>query len=138
MGLGRWAGLAYDTFWQAYAGGIDPRAVANAYGRAAAAVTRAGLGSLALAGLVRPGPRRWELTPRGFDVYHDLERLVTYQLIEPLWAEMLREHAVPCAAVATPDLTSGVSSGRAHWARPEHARGGRLWSGVRRMLESPL
>jgi oxygen-independent coproporphyrinogen-3 oxidase len=139
MGLGRWAGAAYDTFWQAYAGGVDLRAVAKAYGGAAAALTRAGLAPLALAGLVRPGPRRWELTPRGFDVYHDLERLVTYQLIEPLWAEMLREHTVaPCAAAAPHDLASGVSTGRAHWVRPEQARGGRLWSGVRRALESPL
>jgi oxygen-independent coproporphyrinogen-3 oxidase len=32
------------------------------------------------------------LTPSGYDRYHDLERWVTYHLIEPLWAEMMKEH----------------------------------------------
>jgi coproporphyrinogen III oxidase-like Fe-S oxidoreductase len=54
---------------------------------------------------------------RGFDVYHDLERLVTYQLIEPLWAQMLAEND------------------DADWATPEQARGGRLWSVVSALLE---
>jgi oxygen-independent coproporphyrinogen-3 oxidase len=35
---------------------------------------------------------RLRLTGRGFDRYHDLERWVTYHLIEPLWEEMLEEH----------------------------------------------
>ncbi len=35
---------------------------------------------------------RLHLTKAGFDRYHDLERWVTYHLIEPLWEEMLREH----------------------------------------------
>lgn len=137
MRLGRWGGAGYDAFWQAYAGGVDPGAVARAYGRAASVVTRAGLVKLALAGLVRRGPRRWELTPRGFEVYHDLERLVTYQLIEPLWAEMLTEHqghVEPCAA----DVAGRPAAGRVHWARPEQARRGRLWKVVRRALERPL
>lgn len=133
--LGRWGGAAYDTFWQAYAGGIDPRAVAASYGRGPAAAVSAAVAPLVLAGLVRRGAHRWDLTPRGFDAYHDLERLVTYQLIEPLWAEMLREHtAAPCAA---PDLVGGAGIGRARWARPERARAGRLWSIASRVLERP-
>ena len=65
--------------------------------------------------------RGYRLTRRGFDAYHDLERLVTYQLIEPLWAEMLTEHAADgeCAA----------------WATPQRARAGRVWSLTSRLLE---
>jgi oxygen-independent coproporphyrinogen-3 oxidase len=32
------------------------------------------------------------LTDSGYDRYHDVERWITYQLIEPLWAEMMQEH----------------------------------------------
>ena len=32
------------------------------------------------------------LTPAGYGHYHDLERWVTYHMIEPLWAEMMGEH----------------------------------------------
>ncbi len=59
------------------------------------------------------------LGARSFDVYHDLERLVTYQLIEPLWAQMLAEHDDP------------------GWAAPERARRGRLWSVASALLERP-
>ncbi len=117
--LGRWAGAAYDVFWQAYAGEVDPRAVATSYGRGPAALVRTGLVPLSLRRLVRACDGRWALTPEGFDRYHDLERLVTYELIEPLWAEMLAEHPAPQAA----------------WAQTEHARRGRLWPVVRRVLE---
>lgn len=117
--LGRWAGAAYDVFWQAYAGGIDLAAVDRCYGGLARAAVRAGLVPLALKGFVRGGDGQWSLTPKGFDRYHDLERSVTYELIEPLWAEMLKEHTVP-------------------WARPERARRGRLWPVARRVFERPL
>ena len=119
--LGRWCGAAYDGFWQAYAGGIDGAALADSYGRAVAATARAGLAPLVALGLLRRVPHGYRLTPRGFDAYHDLERLVTYQLIEPLWAEMLTEHATDgeCAA----------------WATPQRARAGRVWSLTSRLLE---
>ena len=58
---------------------------------------------------LRQAPGGYRLTPRGFDVYHDLERLVTYQFIEPLWAEMLTEH------LAEP----GAAEGRVRWVAPE-------------------
>jgi hypothetical protein len=32
------------------------------------------------------------LTRRGYDRYHDLERWVTYHLIEPLWSDLMAEH----------------------------------------------
>jgi hypothetical protein len=35
---------------------------------------------------------RLVLTGSGYDRYHDLERWVTYHLIEPLWSEMMTEH----------------------------------------------
>ncbi len=57
---------------------------------------------------------------RGFDVYHDLERLVTYQLIEPLWAQMLAEH--------------GDDAG---WATPERARHARAWTIASNLWERP-
>jgi menaquinone C8-methyltransferase len=57
---------------------------------------------------------------RGFDLYHDVERLITYQLIEPLWAQMLAEH--------------GDDAG---WVTPEKARSSRAWSLASALLERP-
>jgi oxygen-independent coproporphyrinogen-3 oxidase len=119
--LGRAGGGAYDAFWQAYAGAVDLDALAESYGRLVAAAARVGLSPLALAGLLRRSPHGYRLTPRGFDSYHDLERLVTYALIEPLWAEMLAEHA--------------ADPGAAPWVAPERARTGRAWSVARRVFE---
>jgi oxygen-independent coproporphyrinogen-3 oxidase len=66
---------------------------------------------------------RYRLDRRAFDAYHDLERLVTYQLIEPLWAQMLTEHV--------------DSEGGAGWAQPTRARSGRAWSLASAVLERP-
>ncbi|MFZ0323813.1 MAG: radical SAM protein [Actinomycetes bacterium] len=127
--LGRWAGAAYDAFWQAYAGGVDVGSVANSYGSCVAWLVHAGLAPLTVAGLTDRSPDGYRLTPRGFDAYHDLERAVTYQLIEPLWAEMLTEHAqerpVECSPSRPPQ----------HWARPQRARAGRAWTLARRLFE---
>lgn len=123
--LGRWGGAAYDAFWQAYAGGVDVANLTRSYGPAVAAVARTGLAPFVLAGMLRPVPGGYRLTPRGFDTYHDLERLVTYQFIEPLWAEMLTEHASEC----------GGEDGRVRWAAPTRARTGRAWTLIRRLLE---
>jgi oxygen-independent coproporphyrinogen-3 oxidase len=57
---------------------------------------------------------------RSFDLYHDLERLVTYQLIEPLWAQMLAEHQADAA-----------------WATPSSARRGRAWDVAAHLWERP-
>ena len=59
------------------------------------------------------------LGPRAFDVYHDLERWVTYHLIEPLWAEMLAEHTDP------------------GWAVPEQARRSLVWAAAAAAFERP-
>jgi oxygen-independent coproporphyrinogen-3 oxidase len=121
--LGRWAGAAYDGFWQAYAGGVDLEALERSFGRGVRMAARAGLGPFALVGLVRPAPQGYRLTPRGFDTYHDLEQLVTYQLIEPMWAEMLAAR------------TAGDHRG--DWAAPERARSGWVWALARRLFEQP-
>jgi len=123
--LGRWGGAAYDAFWQAYAGGVNRDALAQSYGPVVAAAARAGLAPFMVAGMLRQAPDGYRLTPRGFDAYHDLERFVTYQFIEPLWAEMLAEHA------AEP----GALEGRACWLVPERARTGRAWAMARRLFE---
>ena len=123
--LGRWGGATYDAFWQAYAGGVGLGSLTRSYGPVAGATARVGLAPLLLAGLVRRAPDGYRLTPRGFNAYHDLERLVTHHLIEPLWAEMLTEHANELAP----------SGGRASWATPERERAGRAWSLTRRLFE---
>ena len=123
--LGRWAGAAYDAFWQAYAGGVDCDALERSYGHGVAAAGRAFLAPLAAAGLFRRGSAGYRLTPRGYDAYHDLERWVTYHLIEPLWAEMLTEHAAESAG----------ASGGSRWAKPDRARRGWAWSLARRCFE---
>lgn len=118
--LGRWGGAAYDAFWQAYAGGVDLDALRRSYGRGVARTARTGLAPLRVGGLVDDVPGGFRLTGKGFDRYHDLERWVTYQLIEPLWAEMLTEH---------------TDQDRAAWARTGSARSGRMWSVARRSFE---
>ncbi len=119
--LGRWGGAGYDAFWQAYAGGLDDAGLAASYGTTVAATARAALTPLVLAGLLRRVQGGYRLTRRGFAAYHDLERTVTYRLIEPLWAEMLLEHAADgeCAA----------------WATPKQARSGWVWSLTSRLFE---
>lgn len=135
--LGRWAGAAYDSFWQAYAGAVDPATLAAAYGGSVSTAVRLTLSPLAWMGLLTRESGVLELTPRGFDVYHDLERLVTYQFIEPLWGEMLREHGLEGADLASDcTLTDPPRGGRgSQWAHPEKARSGRLWRVARHLME---
>ncbi len=122
MHLGRPAGMAYDAFWQAYAGGIRPASLADPYGRWAR-VLEATLAPLVAFGLVRPDHGTYRLTARGYNRYHDLERWVTYRFIEPLWAEMLTEHTSEGSHVP--------------WAQTAHARGGADWRLVKRLMSGP-
>ena len=96
-------------------------------GQADNLAVHAALAPLVPAGLLDRTPGGFRLTARGFDAYHDLERWVTYQLIEPLWAEMLTEHTAPACA----------ADSRAHWAAPDRARTGRAWSLASRLFERP-
>lgn len=125
--LGSLAGTAYDAFWQAYAGRITPATVAGDSRRWTRGLDVA-LSPLQAAGLVRRvGTGRtagFELTARGFDRYHDLERAVTYRLIEPLWGQMLEEHAREGAA--------------ATWVAPERRRSSAAWGAASRVFERPV
>lgn len=118
--LGPVAGAGYDSFWQAYAGGVDVGALSRSFGPVPSGLAACASRGLALAGVMRPVPGGYRLTARGYDVYHDLERRVTYSLIEPLWAEMLAEHA-------------SVPGGG--WASPGSARQGSVWWLARRLFE---
>jgi oxygen-independent coproporphyrinogen-3 oxidase len=83
------AAAAYRSFWQAYTGVVpvgseDPllehpvSVVLRQFSRFMGWSERCN-GALAL-------------SESGYDRYHDLERWVTYRLIEPLWSEMMAEH----------------------------------------------
>jgi oxygen-independent coproporphyrinogen-3 oxidase len=89
--LGRLASSAYFAFWQAYAGRVEPRVLREHFGALPAAAWRAALSVLAGCGLGRRSNGAFTLTRRGLEVYHDLERWVTYRYIEPLWGEMMQE-----------------------------------------------
>ena len=125
--LGVGGGIAYDAFWQAYAGRISPAVLGQTYGRWSQGIEVA-LAPLVAGGLVRRvgrGPTAsYEVTPRGFARYHDLERWVTYQLIEPLWGQMLAEH--------------GREGAQAKWASPGAHRGSRVWQLASRLMERPV
>jgi oxygen-independent coproporphyrinogen-3 oxidase len=113
--LGRWSGAAYEAFWQAYAGRVDPRTISDTYGRPVGDVAVACAKMLSVLGVLGRNGRGYVVTPRGFDIYHDLERSITYRFVEPLWAEMLAE------------------GGNDGWARPERARSGLEWRVARRL-----
>jgi coproporphyrinogen III oxidase-like Fe-S oxidoreductase len=83
------AATAYRAFWQGYTGqfraGDDP--VLEARWLAGSLRVAAAVGLLR-----RTGDGGYRMTPRGYDVYHDAERAVTYGLIEPLWGRLMAEH----------------------------------------------
>lgn len=120
--LGRAGGVWYDAFWQAYSGRVSPGQLRTDYGGWVAGVQAALAVGQGL-GYVARDDGTYPLTAKGFDRYHDLERWVTYQFIEPLWAQMLAEHSAEGSHVP--------------WARTTHARSGRVWQLARRVLERP-
>ena len=88
----------YYAFWQLYAPGLDLDRFALLF-RGARWVAPFCRGLLRTGHLELEGGRL-RLTERGYDRYHDLERWVTYHLIEPLWEEMFQEHPGPTRARA--------------------------------------
>lgn len=107
MALGPLRSAAYYVFWQVYTGRIDAERSRELF--PSLAVLRALLRVLAWTGHVRLVPGGAILTPRGYDLYHDLERRVTYGLIEPLWAEMMQEHRASRDGPADPpELASRI------------------------------
>ena len=88
--LGTASAAAYYLFWQLYTGKLSPRRFAERFpGETALSM---GLDVLRIAGYVREQEGDYYLTDSGYAAYHDLERWVTYNFIEPLWADMMREH----------------------------------------------
>jgi coproporphyrinogen III oxidase-like Fe-S oxidoreductase len=86
---------AFRSFWQAYTGRVDKAATSDAGDELLAHPSvKAALKVADLAGWVAAENGGYRLTSSGYNRYHDLERWVTYHLIEPLWAEMMAEHNV--------------------------------------------
>jgi len=82
---------AYYLFWQAYTGKIDlPRFEELFPGRRG---LKALLAAMQWGGMFRRRGPELLLTRQGYARYHDLERWVTYHFIEPLWNDMMQEHA---------------------------------------------
>ncbi|MBT8224169.1 MAG: radical SAM protein [Dactylosporangium sp.] len=86
------AAAAYRAFWQAYTGTMPVKShdplLDHPVSMALRDVSR-------MLGWSRRVGDTVALTDSGYDRYHDLERWVTYHLIEPLWAEMMAEHDPP-------------------------------------------
>jgi coproporphyrinogen III oxidase-like Fe-S oxidoreductase len=91
--LGPTRAALYNAFWQLYAPGVDVERFRRQF--AGARWVAPVLQALRKLGYLELRGDRLHLTERGFDRYHELERWVTYQLIEPLWDEMLEEHPIP-------------------------------------------
>lgn len=80
------ARMTYYLFWRFYEGIIDTRRFADIFG---VSVERAFPGLLAVfvaTGAMRRERGRYVLNRRGLDLFHTIERWVTYNFIEPLWA----------------------------------------------------
>ncbi len=88
--LGELKSAVYYLFWQAYTGSIDLRRYERLF--PVARLLRPVAYAFVAAGYVRIRDGHVRLTPRGYDLYHDLERFVTYHFIEPLWEDLMREH----------------------------------------------
>jgi len=91
--LGPLQRAAYHLFWQCYTGRVDLDRFHQLFG--SQRVLTALVSALGGVGWLDRHDGVATLTPRGYDRYHDLERWVTYHMIEPLWAEMMLEHELP-------------------------------------------
>jgi coproporphyrinogen III oxidase-like Fe-S oxidoreductase len=81
----------YYLFWQVYTGKINISHFEALY--PGQQMLKGLLSSLRKIGILQYHDGHLILTQQGYDKYHDLERWVTYRFIEPLWADMMREHA---------------------------------------------
>ncbi|MFN8487748.1 MAG: radical SAM protein [Caldilineaceae bacterium] len=90
--LPRVVSSAYAAFWQTYTGRVDAAQLAQHFGVIPGILWRTLFEVLTACQWVDKSQHGFTLTPTGRDHYHDLERWVTYRLIEPLWGEMMQEH----------------------------------------------
>jgi len=89
--MSRRRAAAYYLFWQIYTGRINiERFDALFRGQR---MLKTLLTALKGVGLLQNRGDDLVLSRKGYDRYHDLERWVTYHFIEPLWADMMHEHA---------------------------------------------
>ena len=99
--LGKWKSAVYYLFWQAYTGRIRLADFDTLFPKQG--VLKLLLSVLRGAGLLQVRGEELILTGRGYDRYHDLERWVTYHFIEPLWSDLMREHAHLQDRLSQPD-----------------------------------
>jgi menaquinone C8-methyltransferase len=96
---------AYGLFWQLYTGALPPGFVAS--GPGGQRLLGAAVAGGRAAGWLARTPDGLRLSATGYDRYHDLERSVTYRLIEPLWTELMAEHGDPAAPGPTASAQYG-------------------------------
>ncbi|MBI4615955.1 MAG: radical SAM protein [Planctomycetes bacterium] len=84
--LSRPAAMAYYLFWRFYEGRADRGRFASLFGRRLERAFPGLFGLMRLLGLLARQGDAYLLTERGFEMFHTVERWVTYRFIEPLWA----------------------------------------------------
>ena len=113
----------YCAFWQLYAPGLDLDRFRRLFPGARWIAPLCGV--LTRTGHLTRRDGRVRLTQKGFDRYHDAERWVTYHLIEPLWGEMLEEHAgfTPGSVVAADGGDRRAQHDEGRWPTRRSSRG---------------
>lgn len=84
--MGRRSAMAYYLFWRAYEGCIEGDRFRRLFGVSLNRAVPGLLAFLRLSGSARQEGDAYVLTRRGFDLFHTVERWVTYNFIEPTWA----------------------------------------------------
>ncbi len=99
---------AYYLFWQFYTGSVDAARFRTLF--PAQRLLAAALRFSSRTKYVNARGDTLCLTPKGYDLYHDLERWVTYHFIEPLWGDLMREHDPIQSEAANADVLPDFSS----------------------------
>lgn len=84
--MGGRAAMSYYLFWRFYEGSVHRGRFFQLFGVQVERHFHALLALLGVAGALRVQGDTYQLTPLGFDLFHTVERWVTYNFIEPTWA----------------------------------------------------
>ncbi len=84
--MGGRAAQAYYLFWRFYEGSVSRARFSQLFGVPVERHFFALLALLGAAGALRVNGDTYQLTGLGFDLFHTVERWVTYNFIEPTWA----------------------------------------------------
>jgi len=84
--MSRKAMMSYYLFWRMYEGVIDRTRFEELFGIKVERAFPLMLGLSVAMGHAHAKGDSYVLTRRGLDLFHTLERWVTYQFIEPTWA----------------------------------------------------